>query len=245
MTILQAPFRLLILGRPHSGKTYTLVNALQNPNVFGTFSEYILISPTAFSKRNQVWKKLGLQRDNIYEKWSMERFEKIYNREVKKCKADPSRKPIIILDDCGGQGLRGTNNIKATPLDQALTTCTHYNISIVIMSQLTNLLPMSARGCAEGIMIYEPPNEYEAEALYKAFGKGAHGRWLKLLHMCTEKDYNFMFIDKSGAKIKMYHNLEERLDEEVSTKRKNNGETGQGPEPEISLIKRRKFPKEV
>lgn len=206
---LKPPYRLLIVGRPHCGKTHSLTVALKK-KIFGSFHKVILFSPTAFSTRNKVWNGV-VNKEDIHLKWSLARFDTIYSREVRKNEKNPSRHTLFILDDCAGIGLRGRNPTNPTQLDNALTTCSHYNISIIIMSQMVNLLPTSARACSEAVMIFEPTNEFEAENLYRAFGRGKHADWLQRLHDCTSQPYNFMFIDKSGTNIKTYHNLDEQL----------------------------------
>lgn len=208
MPVLNHPFRLLIMGRPHSGKSFSFALAANN-GLFGHFTRTLLFSPTVYSKRNAMWKHLDISDQDIYDKWSMTVFEKAYNKLVKSI--GPDDRSLIIIDDCAGMGLKSTSPNHPSPLDQALTTCSHHGISIVIMSQLTNLLPTSARGCSDAVMIFQPTNQYETDQLYKAFGLGGAKKWGQLLQQCTEKSYNFMFVNKSGTTINLYHNFDEQV----------------------------------
>jgi hypothetical protein len=201
------PFTLALIAPTKSGKSNLIVNLLKN-SYFGyddVFEEIYYISPTvnlddtlkAISEDDEIIK--------IDEEDDLKFLDDILNDIVKNQKAKPKeeREPIlIVLDDCLDY-LK-----KSKRLDSLPSYSRHYNISIIITSQVYNALPTKLRKNASAYLIARIYNYKDLQNIEEEIGANFHN-FRENYDIATKDKYNFLFVD--NREIELWHNFEKLL----------------------------------
>jgi len=111
---------------------------------------------------------------------------------------------VLILDDCAAE-LKNSNIQKI--LKQLIFNRRHLKLSIHIMTQSYNAMPLSIRKNISHCVCFKPRNRKELEALFSELVFLDKKDQLKLFQHIFDVQYNFMFVNT--ALNKFYKNFNE------------------------------------
>lgn len=201
------PFCLALVAPTKSGKSNLIVNLLKNP-YFGydeIFDEIYYISPTV--NIDDTLKSISEDDDiiKIDDEDDLKYLDDILNDIVKSQKSKPKeeRKPVlIVLDDCLDY-LK-----KSKRLDSLPSYSRHYNISIIITTQVYNALPTKLRKNASSYLIARIYNNKDLQNIEEEIG--ANFNDFKINYdKATNGKYSFLYVDNRN--IELWKNFDELL----------------------------------
>ncbi len=201
------PFCLALVAPTKSGKSNLIVNLLKN-TYFGydeIFTETYYISPTV--NLDDTLKSISEDDDiiKIDEEEDLKYLDDILNDIVKtqKSKDKDEREPVlIVLDDCLDY-LK-----KSKRLDSLPSYCRHYNISIIITTQVYNALPTKLRKNSSAYLIARIYNNKDLQNIEEEIGANFMD-FRKNYDIATKEKFSFLFVDNRN--IELWKNFEELL----------------------------------
>ena len=201
------PFTMCLVAPTKSGKSNLIVNLLKN-SYFGyddVFDEIYYISPTVTI--DETLRSINEDDDiiKIDEEDDLKYLDDILNDIVKNQKAKPKeeREPVLIcLDDCLDY-LK-----KSKRLDTLPSTNRHYNISIIITTQVYNALPTKLRKNASCYLIARIYNNKDLQNIEEEIGANFHD-FKTNYDKATKDKYSFLFVDNRN--IELWRNFDELL----------------------------------
>jgi GTPase SAR1 family protein len=200
-------FTMALISPTKSGKSTIIVNLLKN-SFFGyddIFDEIYYISPTVTI--DETLRSIN-DDDNIikiYEEDDLKFLDDILNDIVKnqKAKSKEEREPVlIILDDCLDY-LK-----KSKRLDSLPSYSRHYDISIIITTQVYNALPTKLRKNASCYLIARIYNNKDLQNIEEEIGAN-FSDFKTNYDKATKEKYNFLFVDNRN--IELWKNFDELL----------------------------------
>jgi len=201
------PFTMALISPTRSGKSTTIVNLLKN-SYFGyddVFKEIYYISPTVGIDDTLRSIKFDDYIIKIDEEDDLKYLDDILNDIVKNQKAKPKeeREPVlIVLDDCLDY-LK-----KSKRLDSLPSYSRHYNISIIITTQVYNALPTKLRKNASCYLIARIYNNKDLQNIEEEIGANFHD-FKTNYDKATKEKYSFLFVDNRN--IELWRNFDELL----------------------------------
>lgn len=201
------PFCLCLVAPTKSGKSNLIVNLLKN-SYFGydeIFKEIYYISPTVGI--DETLRSINEDDDiiKIDDEDDLKYLDDILNDIVKSQKSKPKeeREPVlIVLDDCLDY-LK-----KSKRLDSLPSYSRHYNISIIITSQVYNALPTKLRKNASSYLIARIYNNKDLQNIEEEIGANFHD-FRNNYDKATKEKYSFLYIDNRN--IELWRNFDELL----------------------------------
>ena len=186
------PFRLLIAGRSHSGKTTLLMNLILKDQYYkGFFHEVYLYCPTYHSFQ---WSRVKLKKKNVFKTYTDDTLKRILITNIRR-----KKRILIIFSDCGAEGIKHPGHYRNV-LDEAQMNARHYGASFIFEAQNLASLSTPTRHNADGIAVYETTNSGEIDELYRQYGSGNREGFRKVLETATTENYSFLFIHRQGPK---------------------------------------------
>jgi hypothetical protein len=201
------PFTMALISPTRSGKSTTIVNLLKN-SYFGyddIFKEIYYISPTVGI--DETLRSINEDDDiiKIDQEEDLQYLDDILNDIVKsqKSKSKEEREPVaIFLDDCLDY-LK-----KSKRLDSLPSYSRHYNISIIITTQVYNALPTKLRKNASCYLIARIYNNKDLQNIEEEIGANFHD-FKNNYDKATKEKYSFLFVDNRN--IELWKNFDELL----------------------------------
>jgi len=201
------PFTMALVAPTKSGKSNLIVNLLKN-SYFGyddVFDEIYYISPTVGI--DETLRSINEDDDiiKIDEEDDLKYLDDILNDIVKnqKSKAKEEREPVlIVLDDCLDY-LK-----KSKRLDSLPSYSRHYNISIIITTQVYNALPTKLRKNASCYLIARIYNNKDLQNIEEEIGAN-FSDFKANYDKATKEKYSFLFVDNRN--IELWRNFDELL----------------------------------
>lgn len=201
------PFTMALVAPTKSGKSNLIVNLLKNSH-FGyddIFDEIYYISPTVGI--DETLRSINEDDDiiKIDEEDDLKFLDDILNDIVKtqKAKSKEEREPVlIVLDDCLDY-LK-----KSKRLDSLPSYSRHYNISIIITTQVYNALPTKLRKNASCYLIARIYNNKDLQNIEEEIGANFH-EFKSNYDKATKEKYSFLFVDNRN--IELWRNFDELL----------------------------------
>ena len=212
-------FAMYVCGRPGSGKTTTWLGLLtnkptkRNPNMsryyYRYFSHIWLIS---CSLQTLPLDKLNLNEDRIFNSFNDGMLIDIIEQE----REDENLNNLIILDDC----IKDLNNRNSKELSKLLLNRRHCSqnpdkegqsgLSVLINSQVYNLLPCNLRKNMSHLIIFRTENKKELQSIMTEVMADLDEKTAKsVLNIAWEDDYSFLFIDATKmTKDRYYKNFD-------------------------------------
>lgn len=190
-------FFWIICGKPASGKTSLLINALTNPDIYRrTFDKIILVMPKnsrASLKNNPLD---DLPSDQVFEDFGPEVVRKV--EEVREdfntlnIKKPKNRNQLLILDDV-------TAYLKDHPkeLIELATNRRHLKLSIVLLSQFVRAIPRPVRFQITHLTVFKPANELDTKVIEEEFINLPKETFKNLCRFVWDGPHDFLFIDKN------------------------------------------------
>ena len=200
-------FTIALIAPTRSGKSNLIVNLLKNSH-FGyddVFKEIYYISPTVGI--DETLRSINEDDDiiKIDEEEDLKYLDDILNDIVKSQKAKPKedREPVlIVLDDCLDY-LK-----KSKRLDSLPSYNRHYNISIIITTQVYNALPTKLRKNASCYLIARIYNNKDLQNIEEEIGAN-FSDFKANYDKATKEKYSFLFVDNRN--IELWRNFDELL----------------------------------
>jgi hypothetical protein len=239
----KVPFRMMLTGPSHSGKSnfarWLMENGYKdpkgNPNK-SFFDEIHLLSPTA--NIDYMWSNLkGLDPKHRHTKPTEATLKKILEDAMKAIqgtisdtvpplpqkqlhrKKEKAKKVIVIIDDAIAEG----KLINSPTFLKFFYQCRHYGISVMLMSQSYKKIPRSARIQATHVAMF-PSVDSEVGRVREDFGprqldKKEFAAMATYAITPTEEDpYPFFYIDaKAPLEYRFRRNLTEALSIDAAT----------------------------
>jgi len=202
------PFTMALVAPTKSGKSNLIVNLLKN-SYFGyddVFDEIYYISPTVGI--DETLRSINEDDDiiKIDEEDDLKYLDDILNDIVKnqKSKAKEEREPVlIVLDDCLDY-LK-----KSKRLDSLPSYSRHYNISIIISTQVYNALPTKLRKNASCYLIARIYNNKDLQNIEEEIGANFSDFKTNYDKATNKEKYSFLFVDNRN--IELWRNFDELL----------------------------------
>lgn len=201
------PFSMALVAPTKSGKSNLIVNLLKN-SYFGyddVFKEIYYISPTVGI--DETLRSINEDDDiiKIDDEDELKYLDDILNDIVKnqKAKDKEEREPVlIVLDDCLDY-LKKSKRLDALP-----SYSRHYNISIIITTQVYNALPTKLRKNVSCYLIARIYNNKDLQNIEEEIGAN-FSDFKTNYDKATKEKYSFLYVDNRN--IELWRNFDELL----------------------------------
>ena len=198
------------IGAPGSGKTSLMMSMLTNPEMYHKcFHHVFFVCPTTSraSIAGDPWKDHNPEK--LFEELTPRRVLE-FALEFSKVASAEKQYTLLILDDCAAE-LK--NKEIERVLKHLIWNRRHLKLSIWIMSQSYNALPLSIRKALSHCIMFKPRNKKETEAIFsELLFLPREQQGIVQNHIFPEGDegkYGFMYIDTaSGHLHKRFNRLE-------------------------------------
>ena len=198
----QPPFRLIVCGASHSGKSNMIKNmiTLDEYGYKAYFGDDIFV----FSKTlglDDTWKSLRLPKHHMYDKWQDSVVIEImaYSKKQK-------HGTLFLLDDLISDG--DAFNRKTSNLLNELFFCgRHYGISLAITTQKYHAVQSSLLANASQIIVFRLKTKREQEAFEESMTM--YDNLSEKYDYATKARFDFLYMNLATGKC--YRNFEEEL----------------------------------
>ena len=193
------------IGAPGSGKSSLMMSMLTNDDMYRKCFHHVFFVCPATSRSSiagDPWKDHNPAK--LFEELDERVLGFVY--EFAKVASAEKQYSLLILDDCSAQlkdkGIQ-------TLLKQLIYNRRHLKLSIWIMTQSYNAMPLSIRKALSHAIMFRPRNKRETEAILSEllfFPKNEHE--IITNHVFPEGDqFGFLYIDTNTGKIYKRFNL--------------------------------------
>jgi KaiC/GvpD/RAD55 family RecA-like ATPase len=197
------PFFMAIIGSAGTGKTSMLVNLLSSKQAYRkAFHHVHVVMPphsVASLKRN-IFKN----HDRMYDDLDWGTLDGI--REAVKESAEKEKNTLLVLDDV-------TAALKDNEIHRVLRDLIydrrHYRLSIIILGQSYNAMPLGIRKTLSHFLMYKPGNKKEATAIFEELIALPREEAEEAMRFVFDRPYAFMFADTGTGEL--YKNFD-RID---------------------------------
>ena len=183
------PFFMAIIGSSGTGKTSMLVNLLSSKQAYRrAFHHVHVVMPphsVASLKRN-IFKN----HDMMYDELDIGTLEGI--REAVKQSAEQEKNSLLVLDDV-------TASLKDNEIQHSIRDLIynrrHYRLSIIILIQSYNAMPLGIRKTLSHFLMYKPRNKKETTAIFEELIALPREEADEVMRFVFDRPYAFMFAD--------------------------------------------------
>ena len=155
----QPPFRMVVCGASHSGKSNMILNMLTVPE-YGYkqhFGEDIFVFSRTLGL-DDTWKSLNLPKTHMYDKWQDSVVREIMAYSKKKRNGI-----LLLLDDLISDG-DAFNRKNTNLLSELFYTSRHYRISLAICTQRYHAVQPALLANASAVIVFRLKTKREQEA---------------------------------------------------------------------------------
>ena len=207
------PFRMLIIGPSHSGKTNTLLHLIDKFHPIDKI--YLYAKDTdedkyqyLINKREQAGIK-NLNDPHVFIEYSIDMNDVL--EDINNYNAKRDKKVLIIFDDMIADIMR-SKKFKAI-VKELFIRCRKLNISIVFITQSYFRTPKDARLNSTHYILMKISNKKELKSIAKEnSGHLDFKGFLKIYNYCTKDPYSFMMVDtRPTARITFKKNFDEPI----------------------------------
>ncbi len=198
-------FAKAIIGKPGSGKTSFLINALRDRDIYhGVFTKITLVMPS--SSMNNINSNNILQQvppdqhfdsleDNVDEIREMieENYEGFIERENNAKRREKPHHQLLILDDVTSQ-LKGKYAQKM--LQQLFQNRRQVRLSIILLAQNLRAIPRQIRSLFTDIVLFKPGNRLDNRVLTEEFLSIEKQRIDDFYNFVFTSNHDFLFLKK-------------------------------------------------
>jgi hypothetical protein len=176
-------FANLIVGGPGSGKSNLWLNLITRRNKFywRMFDNIYIFSPSL----NTIKKEIKIPSENMIDGFDEERLEEIIENARNR---EPDEHTLIILDDVVVQLSRNL-----APLLAAIYNRRHLGLSVMVITQKYNKVPLELRVAMSDIMMFNNAKK-ELDALFTEFVNIERKLFDKMVELVFDKKHNFLYI---------------------------------------------------
>ena len=190
----KTPFFMAICGSAGSGKTSMLVNLLNSPQAYKKCFHAvhcIIPSHSVVSLKHNIFKNHNRMHDEL-DFPTLDR-----NLETVMADAEEKLNSLLVLDDV-------TASLKNIDVQQLLKKIIfnrrHYRLSIIILVQSYNAMPLAIRKTISHLVCYKPRNKKELAAVWEELVSLPRETGEALSRFVFDKPYAFLFaVTETGA----------------------------------------------
>ena len=194
-------FCWLIVGAPGSGKTNLLLNLINKNNRFYNkkFDRVYFVSPSVHT----IGEQLGVHAKRLFS--DLSKLDTILEINLEFKKANPGHRALLILDDMSHVFKRANNQKELIKLIQNRR---HYGMSIMIVAQKINKIPLEVRALCDHLCMFNTPHSSEWKIVNEEFNP-FQVSLNSLRPVIFKTPHDFLYMDLMGHK--MYRNFEELI----------------------------------
>ena len=198
----QPPFRMVVCGASHSGKSNMILNMLTVPE-YGYkqhFGEDIFVFSRTLGL-DDTWKSLNLPKTHMYDKWQDSVVREIMAYSKKKRNGI-----LLLLDDLISDG-DAFNRKNTNLLSELFYTSRHYRISLCITTQRYHAVQSALLANASAVIVFRLKTKREQEAFQDSMTM--YDALEEKYDYATKERFSFLFMNLATGKC--YRNFEEEL----------------------------------
>jgi hypothetical protein len=178
-------FMYLFCGKPMSGKTSLMLNLITTKNkyYYQKFDRIEIFSPSLHT----IDKGLDLDESRFHDTVDAEILEKILKENDK-----AKEKILFVFDDV----IASISKIREVFIKMVYNR-RHLGggISIILVSQVYNKIPLEIRKACSGIFMFSTTNKREIQSLYDDFISMPKPMFDKILRFVFKSPHDFLYID--------------------------------------------------
>mmetsp|Transcript_36540 Transcript_36540/g.86810 ORF Transcript_36540/g.86810 Transcript_36540/m.86810 type:complete len:247 (+) Transcript_36540:1878-2618(+) len=182
------PFFMAIIGSAGSGKTSLAVNMLTSKQAYKkAFHRVHVIMPphSVASLKNNIFKR----HQRVYDELDLPTIDKIL-RTVQE-DAEEERSSLLLMDDVTASLKNELQNM----LRKAIYNRRHYRLSVLVLVQSYNAMPLSIRKTLSHFVAFKPRNKKEMENIWQELIFLPRETAEALLRWVYDKPHDFLFAD--------------------------------------------------
>lgn len=185
------PGIILISGPKGSGKTYFIKYLLYCLAKTKKVDYIKVICPTAYSNTYDY-----LESSHVSEEYNEIDIYELIDTQIDFRRHNLTRSAVLVLDDC-----IGTANFRAHIWEKLATTCRHYNLTVIIVTQHIFRLAPTLRDNSDTVVILRTVDIDNLRGLYNTCGRW---KWREFSEFETyvmenTKDFKCIIINKGNA----------------------------------------------
>lgn len=186
-------FCWMFVGKPKSGKTNLIMNLIAIP---GKFYHRQFNRVYFFSKSlHTVDSRLNLPKERIINTFDYETLKRVLDEleqanKIFSAKTDEQPHNLIILDDVVSHFRRGAQELHSTVFNRR-----HYHLSVMMVTQVYNQIPMELRKCCDTLSIFYTAHRKEIHTIHEEYlGQLDKHQLEQLIDYVFDKPHQFLFI---------------------------------------------------
>jgi hypothetical protein len=184
-------FIAYIVGRRNQGKSSLLIKMLLHKKLLkGKFDQVIIINPTY----NLDTKYHVINFTQVHTTFTIDTLHEIEEAISKQVETNPDYQTLLVFDDCVSSPEFKSNQYDH-PLNHFALNGRHLNISMIFLSQRYTGLSQIIRTQLDYLILFNPFNHSEKEAVYEEYGKGVKKDFFNFLDDVFKEPYDFLVVD--------------------------------------------------
>ena len=198
----QPPFRMIVCGASHSGKSNMIKNMITVPE-YGYkahFGEDVFVFSRTLGL-DDTWKSLNLPKTHMYQTWSEPVVREIMAYSKKKRNGI-----LLLLDDLISDG-DAFNRKNTNLLSELFYTSRHYRISLCITTQRYHAVQSALLANASAVIVFRLKTKRETEAFQDSMTM--YDDLDRKYDYATKERFSFLYMNLATGKC--YRNFEEEL----------------------------------
>jgi len=194
-------FYMVFVGPPRSGKTSIAVSLLSTKkskknnkkSIYrGVFDNIIVVAPknSLKSLKKNIFE--NLDEDKIYNDLDYETLETIYDKILEYREEDDENNTLLYIDDMASS-LKNAELLKF--FNKIVSNRRHLRVSIMLITQYLNSIPLSNRRLISHIFLYKCNNKKEYSSIYEELIPTNKKEFEQICKYCFTDPHNFILID--------------------------------------------------
>ena len=182
-----------IIGRPGSGKSSLMMTMLTHPEMYHKAYHNVFVVMPKSSRASLAGNPFkDHPEDKLFDELTPQVLQ--YVHEYCKVGSEEKHWSLLILDDCAAE-LK--NKEVERVLKYLIWNRRHLKLSIWILSQSYNAMPLSIRKALSHCIMFKPSNKKETEAIFSELVFQSREQQEALTHHCypAGEPHSFIFLD--------------------------------------------------